>query len=68
MPKYSYPVIFEPNENNGLTVTFPDLPGCITEGDDTEEALLMAAEATALHLYGRSVTAMKSRLLRRQRR
>ncbi len=52
MPKYIYPAIFDPNENNGYTVTFPDLPGCITEGDTVDEALLLAAEAMALHLYG----------------
>lgn len=52
MPKYIYPAVFDPNENGGLTVTFPDLPGCVTEGGDLDEAMLMAAEAMALHLYG----------------
>jgi len=50
--KYTFPAVFDPNENGGYTVTFPDLPGCITEGDDLDEALAMAAEAMALHLYG----------------
>jgi predicted RNase H-like HicB family nuclease len=36
----------------GYTVNFPDLPGCITEGDTMEEALHMAKEALELHLYG----------------
>ena len=52
MPKYLYPAVFDPNENGGYTVTFPDLPGCVTEGDTLDEALQMAAEAMALHLYG----------------
>ncbi|CAB3395079.1 type II toxin-antitoxin system HicB family antitoxin [Kyrpidia spormannii] len=52
MPKYVYPAIFDPNELGGYTVTFPDLPGCVTEGDNLEEALKMASEAMALHLYG----------------
>lgn len=52
MAKYIYPAIFDPNENSGFTVTFPDLPGCITEGDNMDEALQMAVEALALHLYG----------------
>lgn len=52
MPKYVYPAIFDPNELGGYTVTFPDLPGCVTEGENLEEALKMAAEAMALHLYG----------------
>ncbi|ADG07576.1 type II toxin-antitoxin system HicB family antitoxin [Kyrpidia tusciae] len=52
MPKHVYPAIFDPNELGGYTVTFPDLPGCVTEGGNLEEALKMASEAMALHLYG----------------
>ena len=52
MAQYIFPAIFDPNENGGFTITFPDLPGCITEGDNLGEALQMAAEAMALHLYG----------------
>ncbi|MCL6576904.1 type II toxin-antitoxin system HicB family antitoxin [Kyrpidia sp.] len=52
MPKYVYPAIFDPNELGGYTVIFPDLPGCVTEGDNLEEALKMASEAIAIHLYG----------------
>ena len=52
MDKYVYPALFEKGEVKGFTVTFPDLPGCITEGDDLEEALRMAHEALGLHLYG----------------
>src|SRR5690554_3424444 len=52
MAKYIYPAIFDPNENSGFTITFLDLPGCITEGDNMDEALHMATEALALHLYG----------------
>ena len=35
--KYIYPAIFDFDED-GITVTFPDLPGCITCGDSQEEA------------------------------
>ncbi len=52
MARYLYPAVFDPNENGGYTVTFPDLPGCVTEGDTLDEALQMAARAMALHLYG----------------
>lgn len=52
MAKHIYPAVFDPNEHAGYTVTFPDLPGCVTEGDNLDEAMLMAAEAMALHLYG----------------
>ncbi|WAM33277.1 type II toxin-antitoxin system HicB family antitoxin [Caldicellulosiruptor morganii] len=50
--KYIYPAIFEPAEKEGYIVTFPDLPGCITEGKNLEEALYMAKEALELHLFG----------------
>lgn len=53
--KYIYPAVFDPDERgpeHGFTVTFPDLPGCITEGDNLEDALSMAQEALQLHLYG----------------
>ncbi|MFZ5631942.1 MAG: type II toxin-antitoxin system HicB family antitoxin [Bacillota bacterium] len=52
MDKYIYPAIFDQCGEGGYTVTFPDLPGCITEGDTIEEALSMAKEAMSLHLWG----------------
>lgn len=52
MDRYSYVALFEHNTNDSYTVTFPDLPGCITEGDSFHDAQLMAKEALELHLYG----------------
>lgn len=52
MEKYIFPAIFEPGKIKGFVVTFPDLPGCVTEGDDLHEAHLMAKEVLELHLYG----------------
>ena len=52
MDKYIYPALFESSEDGGYCITFPDLPGCITEGDTLTEALVMAKEALELHLYG----------------
>ena len=46
--KLIYPAVFEECEEGGYTVTFPDLPGCITEGDDLAEALFMAVDAASL--------------------
>jgi predicted RNase H-like HicB family nuclease len=41
-----YPAIFTPDtEVGGYTVTFPDLEGCVTEGDNVEDAFEMAQEA-----------------------
>ncbi len=51
MSSYVYPAIFHHNENDGsYTVTFPDLPGCITEGKSLDEALYMAQSAMSVWL------------------
>ena len=52
LDRYIFPAIFQPIERGGYTITFPDLPGIATEGDDLSEALYMAKEALELHLYG----------------
>ena len=31
---------------------FPDLPGCLTCGETAEEAITMAKDALALHIWG----------------
>ncbi len=49
--KYVYPAVFSYDED-GVSVEFPDLPGCYTCGDSTEEALRMAKDALGLHMYG----------------
>lgn len=41
--KLLYPAIFTPY-GEGFTVEFPDLPGCITQGEDLEEAFEMAED------------------------
>lgn len=46
-----YPAIFT-YANDGISVEFPDLPGALTCGDDDAEALYMAKDCLALHLYG----------------
>ena len=51
MKRYRYKAIFN-YDKDGITVTFPDLPGCITCGDNEEEALKNAKECMALHLFG----------------
>lgn len=48
---YRYHAIFS-YEDDGVHVTFPDLPGCITFGKDEDEAIRMAREAVSLHMYG----------------
>lgn len=51
MAQFVYPAVFHPNEDDGsITVTFPDLPGCITEGKSLENALYMAQDALSVWL------------------
>ncbi|MCL2475260.1 MAG: type II toxin-antitoxin system HicB family antitoxin [Chloroflexi bacterium] len=46
--KLSYPAIFDPwDDGAGYTVTMPDLPGLVTEGDDMADAIYMAMDAAA---------------------
>ena len=47
---YIYPAIFD-YANDGISISFPDLPNCFSCADTDEEALYMAKEALALHLY-----------------
>lgn len=53
MKKLFYPAIFHKAEEGGSWITFPDLPECITEGDDMEEAYNMAVDALGLALTDR---------------
>lgn len=48
---YIYPAIFD-YQDEGITVTFPDIPGCITEGNSDEEAFANAKEVLELCLLG----------------
>ena len=48
-----YPAIFHNAEEGGFWVTFPDIPECLTEGDNISEAYKMAYEALGLALSER---------------
>ena len=53
MAQYVYPAVFHPDEKEGgYFVDFPDLPGCMTEGNDMKEALFMAQDALEMWLAG----------------
>lgn len=45
MKEYIYPAIFHKNIDESVTVIFPDLPGCITEGKSFGNAMKMAQAA-----------------------
>ena len=50
MQPFVYHARFEPGDERGIVVTFPDVPEAITEGGDEAEARAMAEEALALAL------------------
>lgn len=45
MTEYVYPAIFHLNDDSSYTITFPDLPGCISEGKSLGNAMYMAQSA-----------------------
>jgi antitoxin HicB len=51
--RYAYPYTMEPQPEGGFTVTFPDVPEAITEGDTAARARARAEDAliTALSFY-----------------
>lgn len=40
-----YPALFEPAEEGGFVITFPDVEGAISQGDDEQDAREMARDA-----------------------
>lgn len=50
MKKLFYPALFHEAEEGGFWVSFPDIPECLTQGDDMEQAYEMAVEALGLAL------------------
>ncbi|MEK9166424.1 MAG: type II toxin-antitoxin system HicB family antitoxin [Patescibacteria group bacterium] len=46
----SYFAVFDPAEEGGYNVSFPDFPGCVTFGDTFEKAKEYAKEALELWL------------------
>ena len=51
MQNLTYLAVFEPSTDGSYSIYFPDLPGCISVGNNLEEAARMAAEAASLHVY-----------------
>ena len=48
MSNYNYPAIIEPisaEDGGGYLVSFPDLPGCVADGETPEEAFHEAQDA-----------------------
>lgn len=50
---FAYPARLDSEPDGRYTVTFPDLPDAITQGDDREDAIEMAADCLAETIGGR---------------
>ena len=50
MNKLFYPPLFQEAEEGGFWVSFPDIPECVTQGEDMEQAYEMAVDALGLSL------------------
>ncbi|MCL2811683.1 MAG: type II toxin-antitoxin system HicB family antitoxin [Clostridia bacterium] len=48
---YTFPAVLHYAED-GISISYPDLPGCLSCSDTTEEATRDAKEALGLHLWG----------------
>lgn len=48
--QYTYKILLHKEPEGGYTATVPALPGCITYGEDIEEAMAMAREAVELYV------------------
>ncbi|MEG0496117.1 MAG: type II toxin-antitoxin system HicB family antitoxin [Eubacterium sp.] len=49
--RYEFIAVFN-YADDGISIEFPDLPGCLPCADTTEEAFKHAREAMGLHLWG----------------
>jgi len=47
---YTYKIHLHKEEEGGFTVTVPALPGCITYGENLDDAIAMAKEAVELYI------------------
>ena len=46
----TYRVVLKKEPEGGYTVVVPALPGCITYGENVDEAIIMAEEAIELYI------------------
>ena len=51
---YCFPAFFY-FDDDGISIEFPDLPGCLSCAETEEEAFRSAKEALGLHLYGMEI-------------
>ena len=51
MAKYTYPAIFEKEQEGGYSIYFPDVEGCYTQSENIAEGIENASDALSLMLY-----------------
>lgn len=51
MATVHFPAVID-RDSDGYSVSFPDLPGCVSGGDTLQQAARNAEEALSLHLLG----------------
>ncbi|MBQ3417159.1 MAG: type II toxin-antitoxin system HicB family antitoxin [Ruminococcus sp.] len=49
--RYAYVALFH-TADDGISISFPDLPGCLPCADSMDEAIDNAREALGLHIWG----------------
>ena len=50
--RYDFPALVHYTRDGRIGITFPDLPGCVSQAHSDGEAVAMATEALELHIYG----------------
>jgi antitoxin HicB len=50
MAQYTYKIRLQKEPEGGYTVVVPSLPGCITYGENIDDAIAMAKEAVELYI------------------
>ena len=50
MNRFLYPALFHKAKEGGFWISFPDIPECLTEGDNMDDAYNMAIDALGLCL------------------
>ena len=50
--RYDFPALLHYTHDGRIGITFPDLPGCVSQAHSDEEAVSMATKALELHIYG----------------
>lgn len=48
--QYTYKIMLHKEPEGGYSVTVPALPGCITYGEDIDEAIAMAEDAIDIYI------------------